>query len=332
MRHRASRCLVALAALSAVRCTPSKPAGGGAADAAAAAAAPAAAAPAATKLTVATIPIVDVAPIYLGKQKGFFAEAGIDLTLQPAQGGAAIVPGVVSGQFQFGFGNVVSLLLAQSKGLPLKVVASGNSTTGKQGGDFGGLAVPAGSPLKTAKDLEGKTASSNTLNNIGDLCIRASVRKAGGDPSKVKFVEVGFPDVPAAIAEKRVDAAFAVEPALSVVKKQGGDVIAWPFVDCSPDLMVAAYFTSREYADKNPDMVKRFAAAMNRSLTYASEHPDEARAVLTTYTKINQEMAATLTLPRWSPELSRASTDAIADMMVQDKLVAAKPDVAALFP
>jgi NitT/TauT family transport system substrate-binding protein len=331
MPQRAAPCLIALAAMSAFQCTPSKPTPS-AADAAAGSAPVPPAAPELTKLTVATIPIVDVAPIYLGKQKGFFAEQGLDLTLQLAQGGAAIVPGVVSGQYQFGFGNVVSLLLAQSKGLPLKVVAAGNSTTGKQGADFGALVTPAGSPLKTAKDLEGKTAASNTLNNIGDLCIRASVRKAGGDPSKVKFVEVAFPDVPPAMAEKRVDAAFAVEPALTVVKNQGGGVLASPFVDCSPDLMVAAYFTTKEYTEKNPDIVKRFAAAMNKSLTYAAEHPDEARAVLTTYTKINQETAAKLTLPRWTPEVNRASTDAVADLMVQDKLVAAKPDVSALMP
>jgi len=87
--------------------------------------------------------------------------------------------------------------------------------------------------------------------------------------------------------------------------------------------MVAAYFTSKEYLDKNPDVVKRFTAAINKSLTYASEHPEEARAILT---------AAKLILPRWTPEISSASTHAIAEMMVQDKLVTVKPDVAALLP
>ena len=55
------------------------------------------------QVKVGVIPIVDVAPIYLGKQKGFFTNRNIELTLETGQGGAAIVPGVVSGQFQFGF-------------------------------------------------------------------------------------------------------------------------------------------------------------------------------------------------------------------------------------
>src|SRR4051794_15399316 len=62
------------------------------------------------QVTVGVIPIVDVAPIYLGKDKGIFKKHGIDLKLQAGSGGAATVPGVVSGQFQFGFGNVTSLI------------------------------------------------------------------------------------------------------------------------------------------------------------------------------------------------------------------------------
>src|SRR5215216_1723839 len=79
----------------------------------------------AQQVKVGIIPILDVAPIYLGKEKGFFTSRNIELTLESGQGGAAIVPGVVSGQFQFGFSNVTSLLIAQSRGLPLKVVSNG---------------------------------------------------------------------------------------------------------------------------------------------------------------------------------------------------------------
>ncbi|GGQ38265.1 hypothetical protein GCM10010279_54370 [Streptomyces mutabilis] len=59
-----------------------------------------------TTLKVGLIPIVDVAPLYLGQEKGFFEERGLKLEFSGAQGGAAIVPGVVSGQFQFGFSNM----------------------------------------------------------------------------------------------------------------------------------------------------------------------------------------------------------------------------------
>jgi NitT/TauT family transport system substrate-binding protein len=284
------------------------------------------------KLTVAAIPIVDVAPIYLGRQKGFFAEQGLEIEIQSTQGGAATVPGVLSGQFQFGFANMVSLLIAHTKGLPVKVLAAGNASTGKAGADFNAIVVPAGSPIKTAKDLEGKTVASNNLNNIGDVTMRVSVRKAGGDPSKVKFVELPFPDMPAALADHRLDATWIVEPFLTVAKNQGAVPIASNLVDTAPELMVAAYFTTVEYAQKNPDVVRRFTAAINKSLGYTQAHPDEARAILLSYTKIAKPVADALTLPTWSEKINKDSTRALADLLVQDKLVDHKPDVDALLP
>src|SRR5262249_20639741 len=83
-----------------------------------------------SKLTVTAIPIVDVAPLYLGRQKGLFAAEGLELDIQNTQGGAQAVPCVVSGQCQFGFANMISLLLAHAKGLPLQVVTAGNFSTG----------------------------------------------------------------------------------------------------------------------------------------------------------------------------------------------------------
>lgn len=109
-----------------------------------------------TKIKIGIIPIVDVAPLYLGQKKGFYKEQGLSLSMTMAQGGAAIVPGVVSGQFQFGFSNSTSLMVAQSKGVPVKVVVNGVGSTGKQDADFGAVVVNKDSPIKSAKDLEGK--------------------------------------------------------------------------------------------------------------------------------------------------------------------------------
>jgi NitT/TauT family transport system substrate-binding protein len=284
------------------------------------------------KVTVGVIPIVDVAPIYLGKEKGFFSARGIDLNLVAAQGGAAIVPGVIAGQFQFGFSNITSLMIAASKGLPIKITCAGNSSTGKDGADFGAVVVNADSPIQTAKDLAGKTVSVNTLKNIGDTTVRASVRKAGGDPDKVKFTELAFPEMPAALAGKKIDAAWVVEPFLSVAKAQGARVVAWNFVDTAPNLPVAAYFATTKLGQDDPDLVKRFAEAMTESSAYAQAHPDEARTVITTYTKITAEQAKSLTLPQWPATIDTTALGVLADLAVSDKLVTAKPDLAALLP
>ncbi|MET7980204.1 ABC transporter substrate-binding protein [Streptomyces mirabilis] len=285
-----------------------------------------------TTVKVGVIPIVDVAPLYLGQQKGFFSKRGLKLSMTTAQGGAAIVPGVVSGQFQFGFSNMTSLMIAQSQNVPVKAVVNGVASTGVAGKDFGAITVKKDSPIKSAKELEGKKVAVNTLKNINETAVRESVRKAGGDPSKVKFVELAFDQMPAALDGGRIDAAMVVEPALATVKSQGATEIASSLVDVAKDLTVAMYFTSTQYEQKNPDVVKKFQEATAESLAYADAHPDEVRQAVTTYTKIPAATLAQVTLPKWPAEPNRASIEALEKLGEQDGLFKSTPDLDKLLP
>ncbi|SPF04828.1 ABC transporter substrate-binding protein [Streptomyces sp. MA5143a] len=285
-----------------------------------------------TQVTVGIIPIVDVAPLYLGQKKGFFGKRGIELKMELAQGGAAIVPGVVSGQFQFGFSNVTSLMIAQTKGVPIKSVVNGAASTGDTANDISGVAVKKDSPVKSAKELAGKKVAVNTLQNIGDTTVREVVRQDGGDPSKVKFVEMPFDQMPAALDAGQVDAAWMGEPALTIAKGQGARVVASPFAETDPKLTIATYFTSVKLLKENPDLVKKFTEAMTESLEYASEHPDEARRTLTTYTKIDGAVLKDLTLPTWPAEYDMASLEKLASLGEGDGIFGGKkPDLDALF-
>ncbi|OSP23600.1 nitrate ABC transporter substrate-binding protein [Streptomyces sp. 13-12-16] len=285
-----------------------------------------------TDVTVGLIPIVDVAPLYLGRKKGFFSERGLKLDFSSAQGGAAIVPGVASGQFEFGFSNMTSLMIARSNGVPVKAVANGIASTGVVGEDFEALTVRGDSPVESAKDLEGRKVAINTLKNINETAVRASVRKAGGDPDKVELVELAFDQMPAALDAGRIDAAMVVEPALATVKSQGGREIASPMIDIAPKLTVAMYFTSTEYARENPEVVKKFQEATAESLAYADSHPDEVRETVTTYTKIPPDVLAKVTLPKWPAEPNRAAIERLAELGAQDGLFKQTPDLDELLP
>ncbi|HEY9350794.1 MAG TPA: ABC transporter substrate-binding protein [Acidothermales bacterium] len=283
-------------------------------------------------ITVGVIPIVDVAPIYLGVEQGFFEQRGLDVTLQTAQGGAAIVPAVIAGEFDFGFSNITSLLIAQTQGLPLKVVAAGDSTTGKEGEDFAAVVVPEGSAITGPADLAGKTVAVNTLNNIGTTTISKVVDDAGGDASTINFVELPFPDMPAALAEGRIEAAWGLEPFLTIMRNQGATPVTWNYAETDPNLVIAAYFTTQQKLDEDPELVEAFTEAMNESLQYAQDNPDAAREVLGSYTQIDPAVAEALILPRWPTEIDAAAVQLLADLAEQDGLVDTAPDVEALLP
>jgi NitT/TauT family transport system substrate-binding protein len=241
------------------------------------------------------------------------------------------VPAVLSGDNQFGFSNVVSLLLAREKRVPVVAVSGGASSTGDPSKDFNGVLVAKDSPLQSAKDLAGKRVAINTLNNIGDTTVRTAVEKAGGDPSTVKFVELPLPDMPAQLAAGRIDAAWTSEPFVTAIKATGGRILVDVLHETYPGLQIATYFTSEQTKAKDPEMVEAFVAAMNESMAYATEHPDEARAVVSTYTKITPDVAAKVVLPGWPTKLDEASLTAVGQAAKKYGTLKNEPDVQGLF-
>jgi NitT/TauT family transport system substrate-binding protein len=285
-----------------------------------------------TDVSVGVIPILDVAPIYVGQEQGFFEECGLNLTLETAQGGAAIVPGVVSGEFQFGFSNITSLLVAAGEGLPLRGVANGVASTGDPETDFGAVVALPDSGIEDAADLAGKRVAVNTLNNIGTTTINASVEQAGGDPGSVEYVELPFPEMPAALEQGNVDAVWVVEPFFTLATDAGAEPVAYNFVDAADQLTVAMYFTSEQYAAENADAVECFSSAMAESLQYAQDNPDAAREAITSYTEIDPAIVEQLRLPDWPAEVNRESVEQLAELSVQDGLIDEVPDLDALLP
>ena len=225
-----------------------------------------------TQISVGVIPIVDVAPIYLGVQEGIFEEHGLDVELTLAQGGAAIIPAIQSGDFDFGFSNMTSLVIAKSQGLPLQLVAPGPPTTGEPGSDFSSLLVPEDSEAESIVDLEGQRVAVNTLNNINDTVLKEGMRQEGGERDSMELVEVAFPDMGGQLESGNVDAIMAVEPFATLAKNAGAREIYSPYAQPIEDLMIAGYFTNTDKIENDPELVDSFIAAMKESQQFAEDN------------------------------------------------------------
>jgi NitT/TauT family transport system substrate-binding protein len=280
-----------------------------------------------TTLRVGVIPIADVAPLYLGMKKGFFEEEGLKIKPQLAEGGAAITPAVVSGDFQIGFSNTISLLIAASQNLPVEIISQGVLAGKSEEDAWADLLVLKDGPIKDPNDLEGKTIAVNTLKNICEVTIKASLEKEGVAVDTLKFSEVPFPDMNAALEAERVDGACVVEPFVSQGKAGAARGIDPFYVRTAPDLTVATYFTSKQYAQENGDVVDRFVDAMNRSLTYAQSNPDEVRDVLLDYTEIPPEAAEQIKLPVWRPDLNEPTIELLSKLSLKYGLIEEQPDL-----
>jgi NitT/TauT family transport system substrate-binding protein len=277
-------------------------------------------------LKVGVLPIADVAPLYLGQQKGFFKDEQLTIEPQVMQGGAEVTAAVVSGDVNLGFSATEPLIVAKSKGVPVEIVSQGNQAAATEAEAWDGLMVKDPS-IKSPKDLEGKTIAVNALKSMPELCARSLLDREGVDLSQIDFVEVPFPEMTAALDAGRVDATTAVEPFVSQAKAGGARSLGSYLTGLEPKLTVGTYFGSTQYIDANEDVVERFARAMNRSLSYAQAHPDEARKAVTGYTEIPAEVAQAMKLSFWSTDLNKPSIELIADEAKRFDFVEEKPSV-----
>jgi NitT/TauT family transport system substrate-binding protein len=283
-----------------------------------------------TTIEVGVVPVVDVAPLYLGIQQGFFEEEGLDVQPAIAQGGAAIIPAVVNGDQEIGFSNIVSLLIGQIEGLPVQVISQGIQATDEPDNDTAAIAVPADSDIQEPADLEGKTIAINTLRNISELTVKAALDGEGVDTSTLNFVEVPLPDMVGQLEAGQVDAAGLVEPFITTGKGAGHRMIIYDRVATEPEMTIATYFTSTQFLESDPDVVEGFVRAMNRSLEYATENADQARQAIAEYTEIPPDVLEQVVLPLWQTDLNQDSIELIAELMVTHGIAEEQADVDAL--
>jgi NitT/TauT family transport system substrate-binding protein len=265
--------------------------------------------------------------VAFGVAKGFFAKHKLKIDLQSSQGGATAVPSLVSGKIQVAGSNVVSLLIAASKGLPVEAIAPGTSAHGAGQKDFGALMVAKGSPIRDVKQLAGKTVAVNTLNNIAEVVVKASLQKSGVDPSQVKLREIDFPEMAPALAKHDVDAAFLIEPFVTIARQAGDHVIDYSYVTTEPNVQVGAYAVSRQFARENPDVVRRYRAAVGETATYLMAHPGQFRTFLAKRAETPVKLAKAMELPTFTTKLNTASLQRTAGLVQRFGLVKGRVQV-----
>lgn len=285
-----------------------------------------------TKVVVGAIPIADVAPLYLGVHKGFFRKEGLDVKVKSIEGGASAVPAVLTNEIQFAFGNAISLLQARERNIDFRIVTEGVQGGSSNANSSNAIMVKKGSSIRSPGDLAGKTVAVNTLRNLGEVTVKGSLEKHGVDPSTLKFVEVPFPDMNAALDRGSVDAIWTVEPFIAQGLAAGDRKLLDPFVELTPRLTPAQYFGSAKYLDSHPDVEKGFRRAMNRSLDYAQGHQAAVRGIIPTYSAIPKPVAQKMPLPYWTAHLNVGSVRLLARLSKKYGVIKKDPDVDAILP
>jgi NitT/TauT family transport system substrate-binding protein len=265
-----------------------------------------------TTITVGALPIVDSASLYIAMKKGYFADEGLRVEVQSLTSGAAAVPGLAGGELQFAMGNYVSFFAAQAAGeLDVRLVADAYQALP---GTFL-IMVKRDSPIERPLDLAGKKIAVNTRNNIVELTARSALDTAGINVRTVTFVPIPFAEMAAALANGTVDAAYMVEPYVTMAEKDQG---ALPMVDAATGptarFPIAGWVTSAKLAEQAPNTVRAFQRAIIKGQAAAADRVEVER-VIGEYVKVDAMTVSLMTLGTWPTTLEATRIQRVIDLM-----------------
>src|SRR5207253_218989 len=102
---------------------------------------------------------------------------GLDVQFEPMQNGSVVSAAVVGGSLEIGYANMLDLMVAHTRGLPLLMVAPGGVYTTKSPDPV--LLVLKDSAARTARDFNGKIIGTNQLKNLASTIFLAWMEKNG---------------------------------------------------------------------------------------------------------------------------------------------------------
>ncbi len=312
--------LVAALSLGLAACSSSEPA----AEAEPTAAAPDSDSPRA--VTIGALSISETAPLWAAVEAGVFADHGLDVTVQPIQGGAQAMPALINGDIDFSVGQPFGAMRASLQGLDVKIVANYAQSLA-EGDDINSVVVGAGSDITTPADLAGKKVAVNSLGAAGDLTIMAAVEQDGGDPSTVEFVEVAFPDAQAQLEAGNIDAAWVPEPFVSMIVGAGGARVVDPYQAVLPGLPTLVLQTTGATLADDPELVEAVREAFAAAFAWAAENDETMRQSLVTEMSLPEAAAANLRLPQFSTQIDEDVLQGLADLAVEHEFFDSAPDL-----
>jgi NitT/TauT family transport system substrate-binding protein len=278
-----------------------------------------------TTINLDTLPIANGFPLDLGIQKGFFANHGIEIKKTTLQSGNDIVLALANGNGEIGYIGYVPAMIGRTQGIKFTVVAASDDEGTTVDDNWQNILVRGSSSIRAPGDLSGKTIAVNALKGVGEVMIKAALKKQGVDPNSVKLVALPFPSMRAALNNGQIDAFWAPEPFVTQGLGDGDRIVMAPGPILGRYWPVGCYGALEGWISSHPELAKAFREAMNQSLTYAQQHPDEIRALLPAATR-------NIRLPIWSSVVDRDKLVQLAKYTKEFGVIDSLPNMTKLVP
>ncbi len=232
---------------------------------------------------ILSVPTDGVKSTLYAEKAGLFRKHGIQTEVTAMGNGPAIFAGLVSGSADIGGGSLFPVFAAFSRGIPIRIIAPASLYTSDHADAF--LVVQKDSPIKVARDLNGKTLGSDAIKDTFSTATRAWVDQHGGDGSSLRELELKPTEQVAALDAGRIDAVVLKSPFLQAAMATGKfRSIAKPLDAIGAHFLLSCWVASVDFIAKNPDVVAGYQAALREASKYTNAHQSQTTAMVATFT------------------------------------------------
>ena len=245
----------------------------------------AASAQAQTKLQIGCTATTDCASAMIAVDEGIFKKHGVDAEMTLIGINSNIPAAILSNSIQIGGPTSTTFLQAADGGLDL-VAVSGASVMNPASNQAVAAFVRNGVTIKEPKDFVGKKVGAPGLGAFLHVLFVKWLVEKGVDPKAVNFVEVTFPTMADIIKSGGVDAVLTAEPFVTRMTNAAiGTVGVRYAAELARTEPIIVYAAARDWAEKNPDTVKKFRAAIAESAAIVNSDREKASVSISKFTK-----------------------------------------------
>lgn len=279
-----------------------------------------------TRMRIASTPQMSVSAALYAQSAAAFQKNGMDTSIVSMNSGAAMIAAILGGSIDVANLSLLNLVEAHARNLPV-VVEYAATIYDERVRDAIGIIVAANSPIRSGRDLTGKTLAVPALGDTFTIASSTWIDKTGGDSGTVKFLELPNAAAADAIAGGRVDAAVLVQPTLKNAVVTGRcRSIADPFAAIAPRFVSTVYACSADFAAKNPAVIARFRQVMSDASAYVNGHVSEVLPLMAKFSTVDLAVLAGLPFTQMGSATSlkdaRSTIQPLIDVAVKYKAIA----------
>lgn len=231
------------------------------------------------RFNMAWLPQGSMAGIFVAIDRGYFAEAGINVEPVRGFGGMRTANELDQGMFEFAYIDPLSVALNRSKGGKVRMIGGVN------------MRLPAGAcfvkerhDIAKPADLAGLRFGAGQSSMIQAL-LPAWLKGNGVDPARVTQIQLDPAIVVSSLVEGRIDAAECwTGNSLALfdkaAKAKGVTIGRIAYADFGLDVYGSGFATRDELIEKEPALVRAFLAAAYRGYADAARDPKSALAII----------------------------------------------------